>query len=49
MKLKKNLMSAVGHRTNRKNTNGKNTFDEYEQDCNFILTDASGKNFFIQI
>ena len=29
--------------------NRKNAFDKYEEDCNFILTDASGKNFFIQI
>ena len=29
--------------------NRKNAFNEYEKDCNFILTDASRKNFFIQI
>ena len=29
--------------------NSKKAFDEYEEDCNFILTDASGKNLFVQI
>ena len=29
--------------------NRKNAFNEYEKDCNFILTDASRKHFFIQI
>ena len=29
--------------------NSKKTFDEYEEDCNFILADASGKNLFVQI
>ena len=29
--------------------NRKNAFGEYEEDCNFILTDAPGKKFFLQI
>ena len=29
--------------------NSKKAFDEYEEDCNFILADASGKNLFVQI
>ena len=27
----------------------KNASDEYEKDCNFILTDILGRNFFTQI
>ena len=29
--------------------NRKNAFGECEEGCNFILTDAPGKNFFLQI